>query len=79
MAEARYRLRAGDYGFGPTCVECGGSKSLQAAKCRLCDRDRKVVVNGARRYGCLELIENHGERWLDGTRLLNEFLIGKAS
>jgi hypothetical protein len=40
MADARWRVRAGDPDFGPICPLCAAPKTLQARKCRACETDR---------------------------------------
>lgn len=38
MADARYRLRAGDPEFGLICPGCASPKAKQARRCRACYR-----------------------------------------
>ena len=39
MPDARYRRRAAEWQYGPTCIDCGGPKAENATRCRPCWRD----------------------------------------
>lgn len=78
MPDGRFRRRAHEAEYGPTCIDCAGPKAANATRCRPCWRDNVLRANprywGSRTCGCGGPKGRQSPRCL---RCTNQLKIGK--